>query len=56
MKPRAKPTHLDSQADPERVKGVKDTWMVLLLFAGTTLSRIHQEENTHVGKCTYAKS
>lgn len=37
MKPRAKPTHLASQAELERVKGVKDTWTVLLLFAGITL-------------------
>lgn len=38
MKPRANPTHLDSQDELERVKGVKDTWIVLLLFAGITLT------------------
>lgn len=33
MKPRARPAHVTSQPDPETVKGVKDTQMVLLLFA-----------------------
>lgn len=48
MKPRAKPTHLDSKTDSESVRGVKDTRIVLLPFAGITLGITERNKNEFV--------